>query len=265
MVVIEVGEVVFYYDSTPVLRGVSIRLTSGKLIIILGPNGSGKTTLLKCLCRLLRPKAGYVRFDGQDVWDIGMRLFARQVGYVPQRHHPVYPYRVIDVIASGRTPYIDFFEMPSRKDYEIALQALRLVGLEHLAERPYTELSDGELRLVLIARALAQNPKVLLLDEPTANLDFKNKIIIMKALKELAKRDLLVLITEHDPNIAAMFSDEVILLKDGKLIAHGKPCEVINRDSMKALYNVDVHIISLNIGDNNSGENMLKIIIPKFS
>jgi iron complex transport system ATP-binding protein len=261
MVVIEVENVVFHYDSVPALKGISMKLASGKLITILGPNGSGKTTLLKCLCRLLKPKAGYIRFNGQDVWSINTRLFARQVGYVPQHHHPVYPYRVIDVVASGRTPYMDLFEMPSRSDYEAALQALRLVGLEHLAERPYTELSGGELRLVLIARALAQNPKVLLLDEPTANLDFKNKIVVMRTLKELARRGLLILVTEHDPNVAMMFSDEAILMKDGKIIAHGKPDEVINEDSMKALYSIDVYVISIS----SLSGNALKIVIPKLS
>jgi iron complex transport system ATP-binding protein len=261
MAIIEVENVVFHYNSIPALRGVSIRLIGGKLVTILGPNGSGKTTLLKCLCRLLKPRAGYIRFDGRDVWDIDIRVFARQVGYVPQHHHPVYPYRVIDVVASGRTPYMGVFEAPSREDYEIALQALRCVGLEHLAERPYTELSGGELRLVLIARALAQSPKVLLLDEPTANLDFKNKIVVMKTLKNLAERGLLVVTAEHDPNIATMFSDEVILMKSGRIIAHGRPDEVINRGSMRTLYDIDVHVISLK---NEDCRNELKIVIPKF-
>jgi iron complex transport system ATP-binding protein len=261
--IITIKDLTFYYNSIPALRNVSLKIPSGRLVTILGPNGSGKTTLLKCLCRLLKPRAGYIYFDEQLIWRVEPSRFAQQVGYVPQTHSPPFPYRVIDVVVSGRTPYLSALEMPSKKDYEIAHQALELIGCGHLAERPYTQLSGGELRLVLIARALAQQPEVLLLDEPTSNLDFKNKIVVVNVLKNLAKRGLLIVATEHDPNIAAMFSDEVILMKNGRIIAYGEAHEVINEDTIKDLYGVDVETISLENHDNNRNRR-LKFIIPKL-
>jgi len=262
--IITVENLTFYYDSMPALRDGSVKISCGKLAIVLGPNGSGKTTFLKCLCRLLRPKVGYVYFDDQLIWEMELKFFAQQVGYVPQIHLPSFPYRVIDVVVSGRTPYLSALEVPSKKDYEVARRALELIECGHLAERLYTQLSGGELRLVLIARALAQEPKVLLLDEPTSNLDFKNKIVVMTVLRDLAKRGLSIIVTEHDPNIAAMFSDEVMLMKDGKIVAYGEPHEVISEDTMKSLYGVDVEAISLSDGDNNCNRR-LKLIVPRIA
>jgi iron complex transport system ATP-binding protein len=259
-VIITIENLTFYYDSIPALKNVSIKIESNKLVTILGPNGSGKTTFLKCLCRLLKPKVGVIYIDNQCIWDVDLKVFTQQVGYVPQIHYPALPYRVIDVVVSGRTPYLELLGIPSKKDYELALQALKLVGCEHLAERPYTQLSGGELRLVLIARALAQQPKVLLLDEPTSNLDFRNKITVMSILKNLARRGLLIITTEHDPNIVTMFSDEVILMKNGFIVAHGKPYEVINEENMKLLYDIDVEVLTLN----NYRDNDLKLVIPKI-
>jgi len=257
-VIITVEDLTFYYDSIPALRNVSVEILSGELVTVLGPNGSGKTTFLKCLCRLLKPRAGYIRFDGQLIWKMKPNRFAQLVGYVPQIHSSSFPYRVIDVVASGRTPYLSTFAVPSKKDYELAYQALEAVGCQELAERTYTQLSGGELRLVLIARALAQQPKVLLLDEPTSHLDFKNKITVMHVIKSLVKeRRITAIVTEHDPNIALAFSDKVILMKKGRIIAYGKPDEVINEETMKIFYDLDVEVISL-------PNSRLKFIIPKM-
>jgi len=256
--IITVENLTFYYDSIPALRNVSVEILSGELVTVLGPNGSGKTTFLKCLCRLLKPRVGYIRFDGQPIWRMKSSYFAQQVGYVPQVHSPSFPYRVIDVVASGRTPYLSALVVPSEKDYELAYQALEAVGCRELAERPYTQLSGGELRLVLIARALAQQPKILLLDEPTSHLDFKNKIMVMHIIKNLVrKRRISAVISEHDPNIALAFSDKVMLMKEGRVIAYGKPGEVVNEETMKILYDMDVEVIS-------STNPRLKFIVPKM-
>jgi len=245
-VIITVENLTFYYDSIPALRNVSVEILSGELVTVLGPNGSGKTTFLKCLCRLLKPRAGYIRFDGQPIWRMKPNRFAQQVGYVPQVHSPSFPYRVIDVVASGKTPYLSALAVPSEKDYELAYQALEAVGCRELAERPYTQLSGGELRLVLIARALAQQPKILLLDEPTSHLDFKNKIVVMRIIKNLVReKRVTAVVSEHDPNIALAFSDKVMLMKEGRVVAYGKPDEVINEETMKILYGMDVEVISL--------------------
>ncbi|MCS7366739.1 MAG: ABC transporter ATP-binding protein [archaeon YNP-WB-062] len=256
--IITVENLTFRYDSISALRNISIEILGGELVILLGPNGSGKTTFLKCLCRLLKPKAGYICFDKQPIWRMKPKYFAQQVSYVPQTHAPSFPYRVIDVVASGRTPYLSGLALPSEEDYEIAYQALEAVGCRELAERPYTQLSGGELRMVLIARALAQQPKILLLDEPTSNLDFKNKIIVMHTIKNLVeKRGVSAVASEHDPNIAIAFSDKVILMKEGSVIAYGKPDEVVNEETMKILYDMHVETISLT-------NSQLKFIVPKI-
>jgi ABC-type cobalamin/Fe3+-siderophores transport systems, ATPase components len=185
------------------------------------------------------------------------KCFAQQVGYVPQIHSPSFPYRVVDVVASGRTPYLSALAMPSKEDYEIAYQALEAVGCRELAERPYTRLSGGELRMVLIARALAQQPKILLLDEPTSHLDFKNKFMVMHTIKSLVKKGVSAVVSEHDPNVAVAFSDKAILMKEGKVIAYGKPDEVVNEETMKILYDMHVEVISLT-------NPQLKFIAPKM-
>jgi iron complex transport system ATP-binding protein len=256
-VIITVESLTFCYDSIPALRNISIEISGGELVTILGPNGSGKTTFLKCLCRLLKPKAGYICFDKQPIWRMKPKCFAQQVGYVPQIHSPSFSYRVIDVVASGRTPYLSALATPSKEDYEIAYQALEAVECRELAERLYTQLSGGELRMVLIARALAQQPKILLLDEPTSHLDFKNKFMVMHTIKSLVKKGVSAVVSEHDPNVAVAFSDKVILMKEGNVIAYGKPDEVVNEETMKILYDMHVEVISLT-------NPQLKFIAPKM-
>ena len=255
--IITVENLTFCYNSIPALRNISIEISSGELVTILGPNGSGKTTFLKCLCRLLKPKAGYICFDRQPIWRMKPKCFAQQVGYVPQIHSPSFPYRVIDVVASGRTPYLSALAAPSERDYEIAYQALEAVQCQKLAERLYTQLSGGELRMVLIARALAQQPRILLLDEPTSHLDFKNKIMVMHTIKNLVEKGISAVVSEHDPNIAMAFSNKAILMKEGSIIAYGKTNEVINEETIKILYDMHVEVIS-------STNPRLKFIVPKM-
>jgi len=243
--VLIVNNLTFSYGPLPALKDVSLTISGGELTAILGPNGSGKTTLLKCLCALLKPKIGCVYINGQDLSKLEPRRIAQSVGYVPQVHAPSFPYRVIDVVVSGRTPHLSALSTPSKRDYEIAYQALERVGCRELAERPYTQLSGGELRLVLIARALAQQPKILLLDEPTSHLDFRNKAVVLHIIRDLVEKEgLSVLMSEHDPNLALMFSDKVVLMKKGRVIAYGNPREVINEKTMKELYDIDVNILS---------------------
>lgn len=240
-----INNLTFSYGSLPVLKDVSITVSEGELLTILGPNGSGKTTLLKCLCALLKPKMGCVYIDGRELFKLKPRELARFLGYVPQVHAPLFPYKVIDFVVSGRTPHFDITSMPSKRDYEIAYRALDLVGCRELADRFYTHLSGGELRLVLIARALAQQPKVLFLDEPTSHLDFRNKTMVLRIIKNIVKKEkLTVIVSEHDPNIAIIFSDKTILMKRGRVIAYGDPRKVINEKSMKELYGIDVKVIS---------------------
>jgi len=234
----------FSYGEKIVFEDVSFEVDEGEILTILGPNGSGKTTLLKCLNKLLKPK-GSVFIDSFDISKLNEKELAKLVGYVPQMHSPAFPYRVVDVVVSGRAPHLGF-STPTKEDYELAYSILDRLGLSHLADKPYTQLSGGELRLVLIARALIQQPKVLLLDEPTSHLDLKNRVLVLKILKEVAKEGIAIIMSEHDPNLASLFSDKVLLMHKGKIVSYGGVQDVLNKENIVKVYGVDVEIFENN-------------------
>jgi len=228
-----------------VLAEISFQAQPGQVTVLLGPNGSGKTTLLLCLCAHYRPARGNIQLHGQDLADLSYRALARRLAIVPQDHHPVFPYRVREVILLGRISRVGFFSQPGVQDYEVVENILSLLRIQHLADKPYTRISGGERQLVLIGRCLAQEPQVLLLDEPTNHLDFKNQYTILKLIKDLAReRQLTVLLTLHDPNMASLFADHVILLAEGRIVAHGPPLEVITPAHMAAIYHLEVEMVN---------------------
>jgi len=232
------------YGRKAVLKGVSLELEDG-VGCVLGPNGAGKTTLIKCVAGILTPLRGRVYLDGVELSALSPRERAKLVSYVPQEISIKFPYRTLDIVLMGRNPYISPFATPSRRDEEIALEALRVLGIEHLAQSPFTSLSGGEKRLVLIARALAQGARLLLLDEPTSFLDFRNRIQVMSVIREVVEKTRrLALITLHDPNLASMFCDRVFMLKNGTIIASGGR-DIINRETLKRLYEMDVEIVNV--------------------
>ncbi|MDM7911687.1 MAG: ABC transporter ATP-binding protein [Methanotrichaceae archaeon] len=190
---------------------------------------------------LLKPE-GRVMVDNMDLKSLSSRDMAMLMGYVPQMHSPDFPYRVVDVAVSGRTPRLGF-SIPSKRDYELARKALDSVGVGHLADKFYTQLSGGELKLVLIARALVQEPKVLLLDEPTSHLDFKNRVLVLKILRDIADEGLAVIMSEHDPNLASLFADKVLLMMNkGEIVGYGPPREVITPESLMKVYGLEVDV-----------------------
>lgn len=226
------------------LKGISLEIKAGEVAVILGPNGSGKTTLLKCIYKVLKPVAGCIYINGRNAMRISIRELSRIVGGVPQEHHPIFPYRAIDIVVMGKTPYLGIFSAPSLKDYELAYNLLSQLGIARLASRPYTQLSGGERKLVLIARALMQKPKVLLLDEPTSHLDLKNKILILESVRRLCKKlNIIVLMTTHDPNEAMNFGDKIILMKNGTIVFKGSPEELSSQILMK-VYEIPLRIIN---------------------
>ncbi len=241
---ISVKNLRFSYRRKIVLDNITFDVNSGEILAILGPNGSGKTTLLKCLNRILKP-AGCVYVSNLDLSKLKEKDIAKIFGYVPQVHLPPFPYRVVDIVVSGRTPYRGF-SSPSENDYKIAQEILSEFGLEELKDRPYTQLSGGELKLVLIARALAQKPDILLLDEPLSHLDLKNKVIVLKVIKNLAKRGITVIFTEHDPNVVTAIADKVLLLKNGKILKIGSVKKVLTKENIIDCYNVDVEVFKIN-------------------
>lgn len=234
-----------YPNGKDVIKGVSFKVMEGDVFSILGPNGCGKTTLLKCLCGILKPTRGSILLDDVNVNSISRSEYAKMVAYLPQEHRSFLPYRVLDFVVMGRAPHLGIFSTPSDRDYSIAEEALKEVGAYHLKDRPYVELSGGEKQLVLIARALAQQPKILLLDEPTSQLDLKNQAIVLKVLSRLAQRGLIIIMTTHFPTHAFLHSNRVGLMMAGRFLAIGEPEQVITEENLRKAYDVDVKVLSV--------------------
>jgi iron complex transport system ATP-binding protein len=212
---IEVKGVIFGYGETPVLRKVEAAIPEGKFTVILGKNGSGKSTLVKVLAGIVNPQKGSVMVFGKDPAAISHRERGRLIGYLPQFHRPVFPFNVEDVVLTGRAPHI--LAMPSPVDRDKAVSAMEKVGIGHLTGRPYTALSGGERQLVMIARVLAQEPKVVFLDEPISHLDFTNQSRILRLLKDLVSSGMTIVAVLHDPTVAFMHGDGFLFMKDGSI------------------------------------------------
>ena len=237
---LEVRSVSASYGVKKVLESVDFKAERGEFLGIIGPNGSGKTTLLRTILRILKPKMGIVMINKRDIWDFNEKEFAKIFACVPQDTHISFDFTAIDVVLMGRNPHLRRFEFESERDFEIARRCMLLTKCWHLAERPVTELSGGERQRVLIARALAQEPKVLLLDEPTAHLDINYQIEIMELLRELASSGLIIIAAIHDLNLASQFCDRLILLHNGKIEAIGEPEAVITAENIRKTFGADV-------------------------
>ncbi len=237
----------FYYDSTHTtgFNKVSLTLKHGEALCILGPNGCGKTTLIKCLGGLYRLHKGSILLDNKELTKLGRSAVARIVGYVPQLHQPAFPFSVLDAVLVGRAPHLDFLASPGKQDVEIAEAAIEALGISHLKNKPYTEISGGERQLVVFARVIAQQPKLLLLDEPTSHLDFGNQIRILELIKETTAEGLPVVMTTHFPDYAFIISNKVALMKEGAILALGTPDEVITEENLYNVYGVKVKVMHL--------------------
>ena len=217
-----------------------VALKTGEVLALLGPNGGGKTTLLKTLLGLLPPKSGEVRLDDRPLAIYTARERARRIAYVPQSHAATFPFTVETVVLMGRTAHGNLFSRPSAHDRMVAVRVLDQFGIAHLAPRPYTMISGGERQLVLLARALAQEPQFVVLDEPTANLDFGNQGKVMREIRALAGAGHGILFTTHDPNHALRAADRAYLLRAGERIAEGSVGAVLTRERLEDLYGAPV-------------------------
>jgi iron complex transport system ATP-binding protein len=233
----------FGYPGRRVGEGVSLGVKAGEVLALLGPNGGGKTTLLKTLIGLLKPQGGQVSLEGRPMNDVPVAERARLIGYVPQAHAGAFAFSVRDVVLMGRTAHQGLFASPSEGDRALAEAKLGELGIVHLADQPYTMISGGERQLVLIARALAQEPRVIVLDEPTASLDFGNQGRVLRQIGELKSRGLAVLFTTHDPNHALRHADRVALLARGSLLAKGAPAEMLTASRLADLYGAEIHTL----------------------
>ena len=228
------------YRDRLVGQNLDVRLAEGEVLALLGPNGGGKTTLLKTLLGLLPARAGEVRLQDKPLREFSIRDRARVIAYVPQVHVGTFAFAVETVVLMGRTAHGSLFARPSEHDRAVSARVLERFGISALATRPYTEISGGERQLVLLARALAQEPRFVVLDEPTASLDFGNQGKVMREIRALAQSGLGVLFTTHDPNHALRAADRAYLLRSGERLAEGPVGEVLSRDRLEALYRAPV-------------------------
>jgi len=238
----------FGYGAKVVGRDVDLAVHAGEVVCLLGPNGSGKTTLFKTILGLLPAQAGDVLVDGLEMAKLTRAEVARRVAYVPQAHAAHFPFRVIDMVVMGRTAHLGIFAAPSNADRDRALEALATLGISGLADTEYTRISGGQRQLALIARALAQDAPAIVMDEPTASLDFGNQVIVLAEVKRLAAHGLAVLLSTHDPDHAFSIGQRVALLDAGRLLAQGRPHDVLTPARLHQVYGVTVTVERLSQG-----------------
>lgn len=236
----------FGYPGRRIARGLDLSLAAGEMLCVLGPNGGGKTTLFRTLLGLHPPLEGELLLGSAPLAALGRNEVAQRLGYVPQDHAPEYAFTVSEVALMGRAARIGLFAAPGRRDHAAVDAALASLGIAHLAGRPYTEVSGGERQLALLARALAQEPLALILDEPTANLDFGNQVRVLRQLRQLADRGLAVVFSTHRPDEAFHGANHALLLTREGAFHYGTPEEVITAGNLQAVYGVAVKVTAVN-------------------
>jgi iron complex transport system ATP-binding protein len=240
---IEVDSIFFRYHQDWVLQDVSFQVRKGEFVGVIGPNGSGKTTLLKILYRLLTPQRGEVLFDHLSLKKMSRGEIAKKIAVVAQEAYPAFPFRVIEMVLMGRSPYLGHLMFESPKDLEIAKKAMEWTEILPISQRPIDELSGGERKRVYIARALTQEPEVILLDEPTTNLDIHHQVESLDLVLSLNReKGLTILMASHDLNLASEYCDRLILLQHGKIFHMGPPDEVMTRENIEKVYGCQVWV-----------------------
>lgn len=239
--ILEVKNLGFHYNNNrKVFSDVNFSLNNGEVLSILGTNGAGKSTLLNCIANLFVPTEGEIILDGKPMARMNPRDVAQMIGYVPQIHTPTYAYTVLEFTVMGRTPYIGAFTTPSASDYRIAKDALDRIGIAHLQNKSYTEISGGERQQVTIARAIAQKAKLILLDEPTAHLDYGNQYRIVQMIKELAGEGYALMMTTHNPEHAIILNGKVAILDRQGTLGVGKAADTLNSEVLSGLYGLPI-------------------------
>ena len=242
LVTLNIENVECRYDSVSILDGISFEASGGDFVGLIGPNGSGKTTLLRSISRTLKPCVGAVVLDGKDVYSLKIKEIAKKVAVVPQDTvTSTFNFTALEIVLMGRTPHLGWLEKEGEKDHAIAENAMKITNTWHFADKLMTELSGGEKQRVIIARALAQEPKVLLLDEPTTHLDINHQVEILNLIKKLSKQEkLLIIAVFHDLNLAAQYCDYLILLSQGEIESIGNPDIVLTSENVKQVYHTEV-------------------------
>lgn len=245
--ILEVKNLSFKYhkNAKPTFHDVNLELDAGEVLTILGPNGAGKSTLLNCLANVLTPTSGEIILDGHPIHSISLKQVAQLLGYVPQNHTAAYAYTVREFIVMGRAPHLGMFEKPSARDYAMADEVMEDLGILQFADRPYTEISGGQRQQALIARAIIQQPKIIMFDEPTNHLDFGNQLRMVQKVRELSRKGYAVIMTTHMPDHAILIGGKTAILDyDGKLEV-GSTDDILTEDRLRKIYRTDLHLLEL--------------------
>ncbi len=255
---LEAENLTFSYGKRKVLDGISLTLGEGTLMSLLGRNGSGKTTLMRIILGFLHPDSGRIMIDGMETRAMTEREKASRIAYIPQSSSMVYSYTVMDSVLMGRAPALSIFSRPGKADREKAEEALNMLGIYKLKDRSANAISGGERQLMMIARALTQDAGILLLDEPTASLDYSNQLLVMETLGKLRKRGYAILFSTHSPEQALMNSSEVMVLAGSRTVFSGVPENLMDGKVLEELYSR-----KLFIGSIDTGENRRIVCIPR--
>lgn len=238
---LNIKELYFSYSHNNILKNINISIKKGTFISIVGPNGSGKSTLLKNIAKNIQPNSGEIWFESLDLLKMTPSELAKKMSVVPQTFNIDFPFSGLDTVLMGRTPFLKRFQAETDKDYSLAEWAMKLTNTWHFRDRSVTQLSGGELQRVILARALVQEPEIILLDEPTAHLDIQHQMELLELLESLNKTtNLTVIAVLHDLNLASQFSDEIIMLKEGEIFAQGPTAQVLTAENIRAVYGMEV-------------------------
>ncbi|MGB2727846.1 MAG: ABC transporter ATP-binding protein [Halobacteriota archaeon] len=255
MVKLKVKNVEFSYASVPILKDVCIELAESEMLGVVGPNGAGKSTLIRCIDRILKPQRGIILLDERDIKEMRLMELAKKVGYIPQSTSQIFPATVFDTVLMGRRPHLGW--RSSEKDTEMVLETLQMLNIEELAMRDINELSGGQQQKVFIARALTQEPNVLLLDEPTSNLDIRHQLEVMDIIKNIVReKELSAIMAIHDLNLASRYADRILMMNSGKIFSAGDPVSVLTPANIKHVYGVEAEV------NNNNGRPYIVPIRP---
>lgn len=242
---IDIQNLSFSYGERQVLKNITFSAQYGQLLSVLGPNGVGKSTLFRCMLGLLSPSGGSTTIDGADISTLSPAQMSRKIAYIPQSHSPVFNFSVFDMVLMGTTAQMGPFSSPGKAQEAQAMEALSRLGIDHLKNRGYGSISGGERQLTLIARAMAQQARILVMDEPSANLDFGNRIRVMQTVRHLTQSGYCVIQSTHDPDQAYFYSDRILALYDGAVLAYGSPRDTMCNSLISTLYGVDVEVCSM--------------------